>query len=612
MKEKKFFILVFLMFHFLLSIVGQNISIEQKSNCVLDDAGAFSENIAPVKLYLKWGFINTHGDLITKLEYDNVGIFSNGLAPVQKNGKWGFIDKTGRLVIPNKYDDVGNFHEGLASVKMGNKWGFINTSGRIVVPIEYEPNLFDDSSIFHHFKNGYASVLYKEENKGLWGLLLDKTGKAITPKGQCGIILDMCDGLAGFSVSYLENGKIVQKWGYINNTGKVVIEPEFDYVGNFCGGYAFVEKDNKVGIINKTGRFVIPYKYDVHASQATLPNGLAVCKIGKNMVLIDMTGKELTPRYYDYIRTDKEGSTDLFVVEKDGKYGWINKNNKTIIPIKYDNICYFDGQEYTAVAINDKWGLINRIGQVVLGFNFDKLKGGDNGYWTYKIGARYGFINKLGNTISINFDKDDMYSIAKDFEIAWDGKELNKEYLKIAMEWHKKSATKGNIFACYKMGINYMDGGFFKTNYVEAVKWLEKCIDVSGETTGDEYLYLGTLYKNGGHGLPKNEAIAFKYFTDGARIKNNTECYNELAYFYAKKKNYNLALDNINKAIEKSSNNSDKANYYDSKGEIYLMMDKTDEAIQMWNKVMELDKDNIDFYIKNSELYKQLKMKGKI
>ena len=42
------------------------------------------------------------------------------------------------------------------------------------------------------------------------------------------------------------------------------------------------------------------------------------------------------------------------------------------------------------------------------------------------------------------------------------------------------------------------------------------------------------------------------------------------------------------------------------------MMGRTDDAINMWNKVMQIDKENIDFYKENSELYKQLKTKGKI
>ena len=41
-------------------------------------------------------------------------------------------------------------------------------------------------------------------------------------------------------------------------------------------------------------------------------------------------------------------------------------------------------------------------------------------------------------------------------------------------------------------------------------------------------------------------------------------------------------------------------------------MGKENEAIDLWNKIMELDEENIEFYRQNSVLYKRLKEKGKI
>lgn len=89
-------------------------------------------------------------------------------------------------------------------------------------------------------------------------------------------------------------------------------------------------------------------------------------------------------------------------------------------------------------------------------------------------------------------------------------------------------------------------------------------------------------------------------------------CHNALAYDFARKGDYNNALSNIDKAIASPNEPHEVANYYDSKGEIYLMMGKEAEAIKMWEKVMELDKENLDNYKNGSELYKQLKARGKI
>ncbi|MDA2920853.1 WG repeat-containing protein [Desulfobacterota bacterium AH_259_B03_O07] len=49
------------------------------------------------------------------------------------------------------------------------------------------------------------------------------------------------------------NGKV----GYINDTGKIVIKPQFDGASIFSEGLAFVEINGKVGHINRAGKIVI-------------------------------------------------------------------------------------------------------------------------------------------------------------------------------------------------------------------------------------------------------------------------------------------------------------------------------------------------------------------
>ncbi len=46
------------------------------------------------------------------------------------------------------------------------------------------------------------------------------------------------------------------KYGYIDKTGKYVINPQFDYAGSFSEGLAVVEIGGKWGYIDKTGKFI--------------------------------------------------------------------------------------------------------------------------------------------------------------------------------------------------------------------------------------------------------------------------------------------------------------------------------------------------------------------
>ncbi|MFH5163641.1 WG repeat-containing protein [Campylobacter coli] len=53
-----------------------------------------------------------------------------------------------------------------------------------------------------------------------------------------------------------------RKYGFIDKSGKIVIEPKFDGVGNFSEGLAKVKLNGKYGFIDKSGKIVIEPKFD--------------------------------------------------------------------------------------------------------------------------------------------------------------------------------------------------------------------------------------------------------------------------------------------------------------------------------------------------------------
>ena len=85
--------------------------------------------------------------------------------------------------------------------------------------------------------------------------------------------------------------------------------------------------------------------------------------------------------------------------------------------------------------------------------------------------------------------------------------------------------------------------------------------------------------------------------------------YNQLAYLYAHQNNFAKALETIDKAIELMPEDAD---YYDTKGEILLMKGDEQEAVKMWQKVLELDPDFLKKHEDGTDFYKQLKEKGLI
>ncbi len=85
--------------------------------------------------------------------------------------------------------------------------------------------------------------------------------------------------------------------------------------------------------------------------------------------------------------------------------------------------------------------------------------------------------------------------------------------------------------------------------------------------------------------------------------------YNQEAYDYAKEYDFYHAQESVDKAIELDP---DDPNYYDSKGELYLMQDRYDRALAMWNKVLALDPDFLSKYDGHTKLYDGLDSLGMI
>jgi hypothetical protein len=242
-----------------------------------------------------------------------------------RDDKSGYIDLNGKIVIPAQFDGADNFSEGLASVKIGDKYGYIDSTGKVVIPPRF--------NFIGEFKNGLAEISLN----GMYNGKIDKTGKiVITPstpipsplvnndrdpdldrdvltrieqKGKYGyedgsrkiIIPAQFDSAADRFVEDMAWVRVKGLIGYINNKGKTIVSPQFDSssgagVGNFDGGLARVCLQKKCGYIDKTGKIVIPLKFNDAAQE--FKDGLAWVKIGDRLGYIDKTGKVLIPARY--------------------------------------------------------------------------------------------------------------------------------------------------------------------------------------------------------------------------------------------------------------------------------------------------------------------------
>jgi hypothetical protein len=149
------------------------------------------------------------------------------------------------------------------------------------------------------FAGGLAAVRVGDAKTGKWGFI-DKTGKfVINPQfdktaGEDPFGGEFLDGLAAVRVG----DKITGQWGFIDKTGKFVINPQFSEIQEFGGGLAAVRNSNGWGFIDKTGTFVItPQSNRINDIRqvGTFSSGLAAVRVGDAKTgkwgFIDKTGK---------------------------------------------------------------------------------------------------------------------------------------------------------------------------------------------------------------------------------------------------------------------------------------------------------------------------------
>ena len=127
----------------------------------------------------------------------------------------------------------------------------------------------------------------------------------------------------------IKDGK--EKYGYVNDSGDIIIPFEYSYAQKFRYGKAIVSKDGKHGIIDYEGSTVIPFEYTGFNPSYDY-NVIAAADKNSKWGLIGFDNKKLTSFIYDYIFEFKNG---FAAVLKDGKYGVIDESGKIAVPIEY-------------------------------------------------------------------------------------------------------------------------------------------------------------------------------------------------------------------------------------------------------------------------------------
>jgi hypothetical protein len=153
------------------------------------------------------------------------------------------IDRAGKWVVPPSFAWASSFHSGVAPVDNKENCAYIDKTGTIALRMPAPGGKMSCTMAWGDFNDGLSRRLFGEK----YGFI-DRTGKTLI-NPQFDLTEGFSEGLAA-----VEIGK---KWGYIDITGKMVIEPQDWFSAKpFHNGLAQVVTHGRWGYIDKTGKYV--------------------------------------------------------------------------------------------------------------------------------------------------------------------------------------------------------------------------------------------------------------------------------------------------------------------------------------------------------------------
>ncbi len=366
----------------------------------------------------------------------------------------------------------------------GDRWGIITADGEILISDEYDqaPTSVINDIFYVPTNGGFEMYNVKEPTKPI-GDKYDYVSKfskeiGVTPIGI--------------------NGKPIT---YIDKSGKELfsLPAEYWYAESFLNGYSKIAKfDNCMwhnGVVDKEGNIFMPKKYSIIAAYDD--NTFSAYKFGdKDSIryMINLEEEELH-RFKGTVRGyDKENG--VYIYEEDNKRGLRKYDGDIIIRAKYDSLMFI-GEKYLKAYVNGEWGLVDFVGNTIVGHKYASISEVDGSLFTAKkeLSGGYGLMNIDGDRI-LKFEFDSLYF----FNGKLLGKKMNEKYWTIM-------SSDGESIADYS---NFSFGWFESVNYAnfDANRLIVDLFARNGQNATDD------LYGNEGFKNPNiTQKVLEKYST---------------------------------------------------------------------------------------------------
>ena len=261
--------------------------------------------------------------------------YSKGYIVTNTNNKKGVIDANSKIIFECKYDDIGRFTgNDRYYVKENGTWKIVDNQGNTVLENANVVNIDSDHLIIN--------------NNGQYGLMDITNQELIAPSYQL-----IEPAFAGIYIAKKDD-----KYGLIDVSNNPVVDFKYSLM-TYRKEASFIEADKEnllTDVIDSSGKVALS---DVIISDLNIDSGYIRARVGDdykyyNLKFEEKSLQELVP------------TKTLYLVKKDGKYGYENKEGKLVVDCIYDDATEQNMYGYCAVKQNGLWGSLKADGTVVV------------------------------------------------------------------------------------------------------------------------------------------------------------------------------------------------------------------------------------------------------
>jgi hypothetical protein len=286
----------------------------------------------------------------------------------ERSNVWGYMDRSGHTVLQPAFSSAEPFNaKGVAIVrgtgKASENYGLIDQTGKYILELKYK-SIIASESIF-------AVMTFDNHS-----FLVGDNGHIIKPDipGEIGTFTE---GKASI--------KFGELYGFIDQTGEIVVKPQYNYVQDFQNGKALVHvRAGQDALLNEKGEQIHTYNVQYIDS---FSEGLAATRLTENSKFgfINEEGELIIAEKYETADSFHEGLAVVSLSSFENQTGLINTKGDYVLQPQFGEIVYL-GKSLWAVSQTTrqmaydpesgplKFALYNAKGEKISDYVFDDVQ----------------------------------------------------------------------------------------------------------------------------------------------------------------------------------------------------------------------------------------------